>query len=389
MPKLIRITTAPISLNVLLPGQMKYMQEHGFHVIMVSSDGKELETVKANEGCPHHIIPMTRRMTPFGDLRCLWLLYRYFRKEKPDIVHSHTPKAGLLAMLAAKFAGVKIRVHTIAGLRFVTTTGFSRRVLIFMEKLTGRAATHVWPNSYSMEKYIRENRLVKNAKLEVIGKGSSNGVRLSRYSPSVIKSDKLGEIKAHIRYDANLIYFLSVGRIVHDKGMDELLNAFVRVYAENPAARLLLVGAFEDEVDPVSDKARALINEHPGVIMAGWSDAVEYYMHLSFALVHPSHREGFPNVLLQAGAMQCPVICSRIDGNIDIVEHGSTGLIFEAKNEDALYSQLKYALENPTPLREYAQNLRRHIEQYFDQPVIHQLLHKRYLQLLEKEGIRS
>ena len=156
MPKLIRITTAPISLNVLLSGQMHFMKENGFEVVMVSSDGTELETVRANEQCRHHIIPMTRRMTPFGDLRCLWLLYRFFKKEKPDIVHSHTPKAGLLAMLAARFAGVKIRIHTIAGLRFVTTKGISRKVLIAMEKLTGKAATHVWPNSFSLERYIKK-----------------------------------------------------------------------------------------------------------------------------------------------------------------------------------------------------------------------------------------
>jgi len=137
MPKLLRITTAPISLNVLLPGQMKYMREQGFDVLMVSSDGPELASVLDREGCRHHIIPMTRKMSPFTDLRCLWLLYRLFRKEKPDIVHSHTPKAGLLAMLAAKMAGIKIRVHTIAGLRYVTTKGMSRRILIAMEKLTG------------------------------------------------------------------------------------------------------------------------------------------------------------------------------------------------------------------------------------------------------------
>lgn len=386
MPKLVRITTAPISLNVLLPGQMKYMREHGFDVIMVSSDGKELEAVKANEGCPHHIIPMTRRMTPFGDLRCLWLLYRYFRKEKPDIVHSHTPKAGLLAMLAAKFAGIKIRIHTVAGLRFVTTKGFSRRILIFMEKLTGRAATHVWPNSFTMEKYMKEHKLVKASKLEVIGRGSSNGVKLARYSPASIREEKLAEIKKKIQYDETLTYFLSVGRIVHDKGMDELLEAFVRIYQEHPDARLLLVGAFEDEVDPVSDRARELIQSHPGVIMAGWSDAVEYYMHLADALVHPSHREGFPNVLLQAGAMLCPVLCSRIDGNTDIIEHGKTGLIFEVKDAASLYTQLKFAITNPAPLREQANTLRQHIETHFDMPVVHDLLRKKYVQLLEKEG---
>lgn len=382
MAKIIRITTAPLSLKVLLAGQMKYMQEHGFEVVMVSSDGPELPSVKENEGCRHHIIPMTRRMTPFGDLRCLWLLYRYFRKERPDIVHSHTPKAGLLAMLAARFAGVKLRVHTIAGLRYVTTRGFSRRLLVFMEKLTGKAATHVWPNSCSLENFIRENKLVKPAKLEVIGWGSSNGVRLSRYSPAAIQASKLEETKQHIGFDEKLVYFLSVGRIVHDKGMDELLAAFVKVYEINPSVRLLLVGAFEDEVDPVSDKARELIRNHPGVIMAGWSDAVEYYMHFSFALVHPSHREGFPNVLLQAGAMYCPILCSRIEGNVDIVEHGKTGLIFEVKNEDALFEQMKYALENPALIKQYAATLRQQIEQHFDQPIVHSFLHKRYMELL-------
>ena len=382
MPKLIRATTAPLSLNVLLSGQMKYMQENGFEVVMVSSDGKELATVINNEQCRHHIIPMTRRMTPFRDLRCLWLLYRFFKKEKPDIVHSHTPKAGLLCMLAARFAGIKIRIHTVAGLRFVTTKGFSRKVLVTMEKLTGKAATHVWPNSNSLAKYIKENKLVNPKKMEVIGWGSSNGVSLARYSVSMLKEEKLQETKKLIHYDPALIYFLSVGRIVHDKGMDELLNAFVRLHATNPNVRLILVGSFEDEVDPVSDKARQLIQTHPAVIMAGWSDTVEYFMHLSFALVHPSHREGFPNVLLQAGAMGCPVICSRIDGNIDIVEQGKTGLLFEVKNEDELFQQLKYALENPTILQQYANVLRQNIEQHFDQPIVHSFLHKRYLELL-------
>lgn len=382
MPKLIRITTAPISLNVLLRGQMRYMNENGFEVVMVSSDGTELETVRANEQCRHHIVPMTRRMTPFVDLRCLWLLYRFFKKEKPDIVHSHTPKAGLLAMLAARFAGVKIRIHTIAGLRFVTTKGISRSVLIAMEKLTGKAATHVWPNSFSLERYVKKNKLVNDKKLEVIGHGSSNGVSLLRYSTQSLKEDKLEEIKQLIKYNPSLKYFLSVGRIVHDKGMDELLNAFVRIHSANPDTRLVLVGAFEDYVDPVSDKARKLIQTHPAVIMAGWSDAVEYFMHLSFALVHPSHREGFPNVLLQAGAMECPVICSRIDGNVDIVEHSSTGLIFEVKNEEELFQQMQYALNNPLVLQQYAKTLHQHIEQHFDQPQVHSMLRKKYLELL-------
>lgn len=382
MPKLVRITTAPISLNVLLPGQMRYMNEHGFEVIMVSSDGPELKTVLEKEGCRHHIIPMTRRMTPFRDIKCLWKLYRFFKKEKPVIVHSHTPKAGLLAMLAAKMAGIKIRIHTVAGLRYVTTKGIGRRVLILMEKITGRAATHVWPNSYSMKKFIEEKKLVKKNKLEVIGHGSSNGIDLGRYSLSSLKEDRLAEIKKKIAFDGQLQYFLSVGRIVHDKGMDELLGAFLKLYEQHPGTRLLLVGAFEDEVDPVSVRTRELIHTHPAVIMAGWSNEVEYYMSIAFALVHPSHREGFPNVLLQAGAMGCPIICSRIDGNTDIVTDGVTGLIAEVKDENSLLQKMQYALNNAGQLQQFTAALRRNIENWYDQLVLHALLHKRYMELL-------
>jgi glycosyltransferase involved in cell wall biosynthesis len=382
MPKLVRITTAPLSLNVLLKGQMRYMREHGFDVVMVSSDGKELEQVKRDEGCRHVIIPMTRKITPLTDLRCLWLMYRFFKKEKPDIVHSHTPKAGLIAMLAAKFAGVRIRIHTIAGLRFMTSKGMGRRILVNMEKLTASAATHVWPNSHSLLDYIKQHKLADTAKLEIIGKGSSNGIDLSRYSSSSLDPQKLLETQKLVGYDETLTYFLSVGRIVHDKGIDELVHAFLHIYEKNSQTRLVLVGAFEDEVDPVSEETKNILRTHPGIIMAGWSDAVEYFMEFAFALVHPSHREGFPNVVLQAGAMYCPVICSRIEGNIDIIDHEKTGLIFDVKNQQELISRIEEALASPSRIKQLALNLREKIELHFNQPVVHSQMRKRYLEIL-------
>lgn len=383
MPKLIRITTAPLSLKVLLSGQMRFMQQNGFEVLMVSSDGKELKDVIKIENCRHHIIPMSRSMTPISDIRCLWLLYRLFKKEKPDIVHSHTPKAGLLSMLAAKFAGVKIRIHTIAGLRFVTTNGFTRWLLVRMEKLTCKAANHVWPNSFSLLNYIQEYKLVKKEKLEVIGKGSSNGIDLSRYSISTLQSEKLQVIKRKLQYNENLVYFLCAGRLVHDKGIDELVQAFIKVFEKNNRVRLILVGAFEDTVDPVSNETKNYLHSHPAIIMTGWSEEVEYYMSFAYALIHPSYREGFPNVLLQAGAMACPIICSNIDGNIDIVEHEKTGLLFEVKNENDLFQKMEFALKFPDQLNQYAEQLLSNIEQYYNQPIAHQLLLKRYMELLK------
>jgi len=364
---------------------MRFMQENGFEVIMVSADSPELNDVKAYEQCRHEIVPMTRKITPFRDLLALIRLTLLIRRIKPDIVHSHTPKAGLLAMTAARFAGVKVRIHTIAGLRFMTVKGFTRKVLVWMEKLTAASATHVWPNSYSLLEYVRENKLVPERKLRVIGKGSSNGIDLSRYSPQVPPPEKVKATKEKIGYQDDLIYFLSVGRIVHDKGIDELVSAFVRCYEANDKVRLIMVGSFEDELDPVSDKARNLLQNHPGIIMAGWSDAVEYYMLFAYALLHPSHREGFPNVVLQAGAMGCPVICSRIEGNVDIVEDGVTGMLFEKGDEDQLYERLCIAVKSPEKIQGYAGNLRRKIETWFDQRIVFGLLKEAYTELLESQ----
>jgi glycosyltransferase involved in cell wall biosynthesis len=384
MPKLIRITTAPLSLKYLLSNQMKYMNENGFEVVMVSSEGKEWPDLLANEGCEHRIVHMTRKITPFQDLKSLWQLYRLFKKEKPDIVHSHTPKGGLLGMLAAKMAGVKIRIHTIAGLRFMTATGTTKRILVFMEKLTSKAAHHVWPNSYSLLNYIRHHKLVSEKKLQVIGHGSSNGVDLNRYSVAALKPEKISQIKKLLNYDEGLCYLLNMGRIVKDKGVDEVFKAFKVVHADNPKLRLIVLGAFEDDLDPISDEARETLKTHPAIIHIDWSDHVEYFMHLSHLLVHASYREGFPNTLLQTGAMGCPIVCSAIEGSVDIVTHNETGLLFQPGNTEDLLEKLQYALAHPDEMERYAASLRSKIEKYFSQSYLHARMKEKYLELLNK-----
>ena len=166
MPKtLIRITTVPMAFKVLLAGQPRFMSENGFNVIMISADGKEVEDLKKQEGCKHIIVPMTRRITPFRDIVSFFKLRRVIKKYRPDIVHTHTPKAGLLGMLAARSAGVKLRIHTVGGLPLMIETGFKRRLLMFTEKLTYFGATEVWPNSRSMMNFIIDNKLAKAEKL--------------------------------------------------------------------------------------------------------------------------------------------------------------------------------------------------------------------------------
>lgn len=361
---------------------MRYMRENGFDVIMVSSNGKEWPDLIKNEGCDYRIVHMTRKMSPFTDLKSLFRLYKLFKKEKPDIVHSHTPKAGLLAMLASKLAGVKIRIHTIAGLRFMTATGTTRKILIYMEKLTGKAAHYVWPNSYSLLNYIKENRLVSDHKLQVIGHGSSNGVNLNRFSASSLKQEKLCQIKKDINYDETCFYILSMGRIVKDKGIEELVRSFTAVYQTNSKLHLMLLGSFEDDLDPVSKEIKQIIKTHSAITHIDWTDDVEYFMHISHLLVHASYREGFPNTLLQAGAMNCPIVCSSIEGNIDIVTNNETGLLFKPGDAGELLEKLKYAISHINEMKNYAGNLRNKIEKYFSQEYLHQCLKEKYLELL-------
>lgn len=384
--KLIRVTTVPMALKVLLRGQMKYMASHGFDVIMVSADGIELEDVKKYEGVRHECIHMTRQITPLADLRSLWKLYRFFKKERPDIVHSHTPKAGLLAMMAGRMAGVPVRIHTIAGLRFMTSTGFTRRILVAMEKITGRMATHVWPNSNSLRSYVVEQKLVTSRKLDMVGKGSSNGIDLDRFSRSALKPERIGEVKKIMHYDPACTYITAVGRIVKDKGIAELTQAFIRIYEQDKTVRLVLVGSFEEHLDPLDGDTMQFIKTHPAVILAGWHDDVEYFMAQSDLFIHPSYREGFPNVVLQAGAMECGVLVSRIPGNVDIVDDQENGFIFAVQDAEDLYQKLNQALREPQRMKELGQELRKKIEANFDRRYVQDQLRQKYEALLAASG---
>jgi glycosyltransferase involved in cell wall biosynthesis len=387
-PKLIRITTVPISLKSLLTGQMRYMRENGFDVLMISADGKERVEVMRDENCPHRIVPMTRAITPFQDLKCLWQLIKIFRKKRPGIVHSHTPKAGLLGMLAAKIAGVPVRIHTVAGMPLMTTTGLRKRLLFGIEMLTYWAAQQVWPNSRSLLQFIREHRMAPESKLQIISNGSSNGVETERFSASALLPAKLEAIKRQIRFDESRPYLLAVGRVVVDKGIGELVGSFLELKKEFPNLNLILLGPLEKErpEETLPTDTLTIIENHPHIVHIHWSDDVEYFLRLATILVHPSYREGFPNVLLQAGAMQCPIVCSAITGNVDVVEHERTGLLFEAKNQNDLTEKLRFALEHPAVMHDFSERLRKIIEEKFDRKAIHEKLYQRYLELLKKHG---
>lgn len=376
--KLIRITTVPMALRYLLPGQMQFMKANGFEVVMVSADGAELQDVIQNEQCRHIIVPLTRKITPVQDFKCLIRLIRIFKQEKPDIVHTHTPKAGLLGMWAAKLSGVKIRIHTVAGMPLMVEKGFKLRLLTFVEKLTYKAANHVWPNSGSLYNYIVEHKFTTVKKLKIIGKGSTNGINTNRFNKNVLDEKIIEKVKVSINFSTEVVYLLCIGRLVADKGIVELVNVFSLLQKKHTNLKLILAGDFENELDPLPAAVLQVIKTNPGIIHITWTQQVEYYMHIASYFIFPSHREGFPNVLLQAGAMQLPIICSQIAGNVDIVTAQQTGLIFEKANEEQMNTQIEYAINNPQQMRQMALNLEQIIIKDYQRENIWQLILKEY-----------
>jgi glycosyltransferase involved in cell wall biosynthesis len=380
--KIIRITTVPMALRYLLPGQMHFMAANGFEMLMVSADGKELAEVIENEQCRHIVVAMTRRITPLRDLKSLFQLIKIFRSEKPEIVHTHTPKAGLLGMLAAKLCGIKIRIHTVAGLPMMVEKGFKYQLLKAVEKLTYAAASQVWPNSNSLMEFIAHHKLCRSEKLNLIAKGSSNGVDVNRFCRENLSEIQMKGIKEEINYSATDTYLLCIGRLVVDKGIEELVNVFTQLQKTNDDLILILVGEFETELDPLPAETLHEIEINPSIIHVGWTKHVEYYINLANYFIFPSHREGFPNVLLQAGAMGLPVICSNITGNIDIVTDNETGLIFERGDELQMLRLIQHALGHPQYMFDMAKKLQQDIKINYRQENIWQNMLEAYKTLL-------
>lgn len=363
---------------------MANASRNGFEVIMASADGDHLIEAKKIEQVRHKTLALKRDISIFSDLKALFQTIRFFLKEKPDIVHTHTPKAGLIGMLAAKLCRVPLRIHTVAGMPLVGLTGLKRSIVIFTEKLTYWAANHVWPNSYGLMDFILENRFTKPAKLKIIGEGSSNGINLSEFSEESF-SEKISEqVKRDIGYSSDYKYMCFVGRIVSQKGIVELVSVFKQLQNKYTNWKLLLVGPFENDRDPVSAECVNEINSNPDIISTGYSDKVKYILKNADLCVFPSHREGFPNVPLQAGVLKCPIVCSEIVGNVEVVKHMNTGLLHEAKNELALYEQLDYAMNNPIKMQELAENNYKRIIEKFDRHFVQAEILRTYNKLLNE-----
>lgn len=379
--KIVRITTIPVSLEKLLEGQLAFMSK-AFEVIAISSEEDRLKEYGFNEGVRVFPLELTRKITPVTDIKSVYKLYRFLKKEKPLIVHSHTPKAGIVGMMAAWLANVPIRLHTVAGLPLMEAIGFKRKVLNLVEKLTYCFATKVYPNSKGLYDFIVSEKFTKPAKLSIIGKGSSNGIDTAYFDPSLFNEQQKLALKKQIAIPLDDFVFVYVGRMVGDKGINELIEAFKEVSSKKHNVSLLLVGPFEHDLDPLHSETLQTLQSHKKIFAVGLQNDVRPYLAIADVLTFPSYREGFPNVVMQAGAMGLPSIVSNINGCNEIIENGKNGIIISPKNIVELKNAMQQLIENVDLFKNLKNNSRRMIVERYQREEIWSALLNEY-QLLK------
>lgn len=381
-PKLFRIATVPMSLNLLLKGQLEFLNKH-FQVTAISGEGDDLQTVAKREGVNIHEIEMHRPISLKQDLKSLWNLYWYFKKEKPAIIHSITPKAGLLSMMAGKLAGVPVRMHTFTGLIFPHKYGYMKRTLIIMDKILCRCATHVYPEGRGVKEDLQKHNIT-NKPLKVIANGNVNGVDVDYYHPEAISEEAKNQLRDCLQIKEDDFVFVFVGRLVIDKGLRELVKAFDALSKNHKKVKLILVGPKENAHNPKKRRMFHAMQQNENIITVGFQEEVRPYYAISNVLILPSYREGFPNAVLQAGAMGLPSIVSDISGCNEIIEHEVNGLLVPKKNHIELQKAMEKMLYNPSLLKEFHQNARNKVVKSFDKNFVWQELKKEYENALDK-----
>jgi glycosyltransferase involved in cell wall biosynthesis len=381
---LVHITTVPASLFGFLSGQLHYMSSKGFNVHVASSSGDLLDRFGEQEGITTHGINMSRRITPFADLVALFHLYSLFRRLKPTIVHAHSPKGGLLGMLAAWLCHVPVRIYHVRGFPFMTAHNLKRSILINAERVSCRLAHRVLCVSKSMKSIGIAQRICTESKSKVLLGGSGNGIDAeSKFNPGNYNETSriLIRVNLNIPAEAQVIGF--VGRIVRDKGICELAEAWRIIRKEFPDTHLLLVGPFELE-DPILDATRLLLETDVRVHITGFvhsENLPEMFAAMNvFAL--PSHREGFPVVILEAGAMTLPVVASSIPGCTDAVIDNQTGLLFKEGDVNELIDKLSLYLKDGNLRALHGANARKRILTEFRCEDIWNAIRNEYCELM-------
>jgi len=352
---------------LVLRGRLQTLREAGFRVSLLSAPGQLLSDIAHSEQVAAFAVPMERGISPIADTVALFRIWRLLRRLRPDIVEFSTPKAGLLGSLAARLCRIPARIYFLRGLKLETASGLKRVLLLLAERVASASATVVICNSRSLRQKALALHIGTASKLVLLGNGSSGGVDLQRYYPG---DSHVRELLG-IPHDAPVIGF--AGRLTQDKGLPELLEAFVAILRAEPRARLLLVGWFDAAEDALGMALRKRIEGHPMIFCTGFvADAAPYYRAMDL-MVLPSLREGFPNVVLEAAASRIPVIGTLCTGSRDAVVPEVTGMLVPPGDPDAITKAVVGLLQDPARRLEMGNAAREWVAENYE--------HKRVLAL--------
>jgi glycosyltransferase involved in cell wall biosynthesis len=374
--KIIRACTVSMSLG-FVEGMLPDLKKK-YEVVLLSSPGPEMEAIAEKEGVKTIAVPMERHISLKKDVVSLFKLIKVFRREHPQMVHSMTPKAGLLCMVAAWLTRVPVRVHTFTGLVFPTAQGLKRKILMLTDAITCACATHIIPEGEGVKADLQNNGITKKP-MKILGYGNVRGIDMTRFS----RRESVMRMAENLR-DSDVFTFLFVGRIVRDKGINELVAAFNRLNEEFPKTRLWLVGFFEENLDPVSSTTKSIIESNKSIEAVGekLADELLSYYAASDCFVFPSYREGFPNTVIEAGAMDLPCIVTDINGSREIISQGENGIIIPSKNEELLYKAMKQMITDENSRKKMTGNARKMIADRFEQSFVRQCLYDYYEEIL-------
>lgn len=378
--KIIHCSTIPGSLNVFCKGLLRELHDkEGYNVVALSSPGVALDEISTREKVPTIAVPMERHISLIRDLRSLFALIRVFRREKPTIVHSMTPKAGLLSMMAAWCCRVPIRIHTFTGLVFPTATGLTKRILILTDRLTCACSTHVIPEGVGVKNDLISYHITKKP-LKILGHGNVRGIDLDYYNPAL--PEVISEA-SKIRKDG-VLTFVFVGRLVKSKGINELIDAFARLNVQYSRTRLLLVGPYEENLDPLEPETLAEIENNDAIEAVGPQKDVRPWLAASDVFVFPSYREGFPNVVIEAGAMGLPSIVTDINGSREIIIDGKNGIIIPPRQSETLRQAMEIFVTDKDIAHNLSRDARSLIASRYEQGFVRQCLKDYYKEILKE-----
>ena len=383
--RILVVTAAPEDVRVFLMDQLTDLRKRGCEIHVATGYGCDLPELQ-DFGIVQHRLPLTRQVTPSKDLKALWEIFRLCRQWHFDLIHTHTVKASLIGQIGARLAGVPVRVETVHGTVYMPDRPFvMRKTILWCERLAAWQAQRVWVLNTDDFHFFKSQYIAKSEALQLLGEGGI-GTNLQRFRPGLFTSEQRRQYRRDLMLPEDALVVGFVGRLVKDKGINELIEAWPKIQEQIPNAYLLVVAAclVSERRYEMVDPSR--LEKMPNtILLRNRHDMAQLYNCMD-VLVLPSYREGFPCVIMEASACGVPVVASDVRGCREAVLHGQTGLLVPPYDWQKISSAIQYLLKNDSRCHDMAQQARKYAEEHFDQRIAHEHIRNTYESLLEKYG---